>query len=54
MGITTTKTIEYAKETYLSKGLFLDEEEYLNKNSKMDCHDSKGYKVLIDNILNQK
>lgn len=47
MGRTTRKTIEYARELYLSKGLILDEEEYVNKDYKMNCHDLEGYKYKL-------
>lgn len=47
MGVTTTKTIEYAKEIFKSKGLILIEKEYVNKNTKMDCFDNNGYKYKL-------
>lgn len=47
MGITTRKTIEYAKEVFRIRGLILDEVEYINKNCKMDCHDTEGYKYKL-------
>lgn len=47
MGITTRKTIEYAKEVYLNKGLILEDEEYKNKRTKMNCYDLEGYKYKL-------
>lgn len=44
---TIRKTIEYARELYLSRGLVLDEKEYINKSIKMDCHDLDGYKYSL-------
>lgn len=44
---TKRKTIEYARELYLSRGLILDEKEYINKSIKMDCHDLDGYKYSL-------
>lgn len=39
-------TIEMARELFNSRGLFLDEERYINNTTKMKCHDSDGYKYL--------
>ena len=47
MGITTRKTIEYAIKLFFNKGLILDEDEYINKSTKMNCHDEHGYKYKL-------
>ena len=45
--------IESAKNIFLSKGLFLDEEKYQNTQTKMQCHDSDYFKYLVslDSLL---
>lgn len=56
MGATTRKTIEYAKEAYLNKGLILEDKEYINKRTKMNCHDLEGYKykLSLDCVLDKR
>lgn len=49
-------TIEGAKQSFLSKGLILDTNIYINKNTHMECHDKNGYKyyLTLNNIKDKR
>lgn len=40
--------IKIAKKMFLDFGYILDEEEYVNCNKRMKCHDNDGYKYLLN------
>lgn len=41
-------TLEIAKERFKNRGLILDEEVYIDKDIKMNCHDKNGYKYYLN------
>ena len=40
-------TIQDAKQAFEEKGFILDTNEYVNKNTHMECHDKNGYKYYL-------